>query len=354
MANTPPKSIGQSADENFCYTSVKSNEPTFALREKKANGKEWVYDVYENEPSHPKPAVSGSQAPRMSEMSAAPCKATTLQVPGTSEEIFFPKAPHPDPVYEVEVRGVLEFQFFRRGWWSGERTKSHVTQKADAFYFTDANGISFLRPHVWLRVNGKPLAWQPKNEYSTSTDSRRKVEVLEAERGSHTYRFLVDHPGECLGIAFDAYFSGLPPGTETVPEGRLTVTVRPMPAGTATLAQRRQEAEEAEPKRRASLAPAAPPPAESPKESPEQWRDRQVQHARTQLEDDLAKDLVAIEAELRRQDLFDREMATIGKRTDLTDEQKERRIQAIRAVAAARLNPKQGGSDDASTAPTVL
>ena len=94
---------------------------------------------------------------------------------------------------------------------------------------------------------------------------------------------------------------------------------------------------------------------DSRKPTTDEWRERQVRHVKTQMEDEAAKDLVAIEAELRRQDLFDRQEEAIRTRTDLTDEQKDRRVQAIRHVAAARLKPN-GGDDAAeeSNTPEIL
>jgi hypothetical protein len=101
--------------------------------------------------------------------------------------------------------------------------------------------------------------------------------------------------------------------------------------------------------------------SESPPEpeTPDEWRERQIRHAQTQLNDEKAKDLLAIEAALQREDIFDQMEANIRKRTDLNEEQKKRRVDAIRAVAVTRLNQngdanQNGGESDVPQARKVL
>jgi len=86
-----------------------------------------------------------------------------------------------------------------------------------------------------------------------------------------------------------------------------------------------------------------------------EWRERQLRRAKTQLEDEEAKDLLAIEGALRRLALLDEKEKEIRKSADLTDEQKERAIQAMTAVLAARLQSQgEEGNDNAIKDPKIL
>ena len=201
MSNSPrTTTAARDGDSNFCYTSIKDNQqlPT-VLVEKKANGT--VLELALTGPPNPNPRSPKSQVPPV----PAILPSHTRRIPGTGEEIFFPKPAHRDAVYEIEITGVLEYHFFRRAFWSGERLEGWKPMKADAYHSANAAG-RFEHPHEWLRVNGKPLALQSRLHFSESC--YRQAEKLEAERGSHTYRFLVDDPGECVGIAFDARWAG--------------------------------------------------------------------------------------------------------------------------------------------------
>lgn len=158
---------------------------------------------------------------------------TAREIPGTGEEIFFPRAPHADPVYEIQICGTLEFHFWHLSWWDRRRIgESSYRRYVDAFFIANAKS-RFEHEHEWLLVNRKAVAFRQVASYEV----RRPAEKLEAERGSHTYRFLIDDPGECVGIAFQARWN-LETWQEATTEDRLVATVRVLPAGTSTLKAR--------------------------------------------------------------------------------------------------------------------
>lgn len=125
----------------------------------------------------------------------------------TGREVFFPQAPHANPVYEITFSGLL---------------RHHDGKLGDAFNNTDWNG-NFSKPVDRLRVNGAWLGW-------------RQFEMLAANRCDHTYAIRLDHPGDRLTLAVERNSDW---------RGTITAHVTLLPAGTVGLSERRQR-EEAE------------------------------------------------------------------------------------------------------------
>ena len=153
------------------------------------------------------------------------------EIPGTGKEIFFPKAPHPDPVYDIEICGFLVFHFWHLSWWDGSRYGKFATGRADAFFLANKFG-RFEHPHRWFLVNGKPIEF----EWNASCvlGLCRYAEKLEADRGSHTYRFRIDDPGECVGIAFHPNWK-IERRTQVITDDHLIASVRVLTPGTPSL-----------------------------------------------------------------------------------------------------------------------
>ena len=173
----------------------------------------------------------------LADCSAATARQITLRaIPGTGEEIFFPKPAHLRPVYEIEITGVLNYRYYRRSYWTGERREHYLPSKFDAFYLANPQG-RFEHPHSCLLVNGKPVSFD-----GTCLWKSREAVQLEAERGSHTYRLLIDDPGECVGIAFHERREES--NIEAVTDDHLTVIVQALPAGSPTVAERRPKPKE--------------------------------------------------------------------------------------------------------------
>jgi hypothetical protein len=246
---------------------------------------------------------------------------TTRSVPGNGSEVFFPK-PDYQAVYEITITGVLEYRFFHLAFWSGDRVEDDLPQKSDAFYTANKAG-RFEAPHQRLLVNGKPLDWWDSDRYS----SYRKVEKLEAERGPHKYRFLIDDPGECVGIAFQQH-SGWPQGwqqnhIEAETDDHLTAIVRALPAGTPTLAERRQKAKK-------PPVDAHPAPQPAPRLTPDEVRERELHWDEVRAKDFHAR-LMAIAR--REQEA----LAAIDQMQGIMEENKENYRQEARDFAAGEI-----------------
>src|ERR1017187_8960841 len=120
-------------------------------------------------------------------------------------EVFFPPAPHPNPVYAVTIVGVVH--------------QIDTDRKADALYYTDSRG-NFVERHDWLTVNSL------KSSYSR----RRSLAHIKGDRGEHAYHLRIDDPGERLTLAFDVYSSQRW-------QGSLTARVTLLPASTPGTAE---------------------------------------------------------------------------------------------------------------------
>ena len=149
----------------------------------------------------------------------------TLNIPGTGVEVFFQKPSHPNPVYEIEIVGVLDYNVFDLMFWGGRLPADPA--RCDAFYRANESG-RFNTPHEWLVVNSKPLSFRSNCSYGY-----RLAQPIELERGAHRYRFRINDPGEAVGIAVDP--AGFLEKREYVSDGHLTATVGTLPAGTPFL-----------------------------------------------------------------------------------------------------------------------
>jgi hypothetical protein len=244
-------------------------------------------------------------------------------IPADGKEISFPEAPHVNPVYEVEISGVLSYRDFVN------------RSECDAFYRAGRSGV-FEEVHEWLRVNGKPLRWKHPScpsDYRTAYQYRY-AERLKDDASSHRYRFLVDGPGGCLAIAFVKQRTWDTP--ETTTDGHLDVTVRALPAGTPTLEERRYP-----PK----APPKPPPPPPPPPPTPEDLRKQALELDEIRHTDFTAR-LLAI-ARREEQTLAEIE------RMDITDDNKETYRQEAKDFAAnevARLSAgRREGDSNAKT-----
>jgi hypothetical protein len=123
----------------------------------------------------------------------------------TGREVFFPPAPHPNPVYAVTLAGVV-YQI------DGDR-------KADALYYTDYRG-NFVERHDWLRVNN----------VASTYSRRRSLAHVQGDRGDHVYHVRIDDPGERLTLSFDV-------SSPQRWRGSLTARVRLLPASTPSTAE---------------------------------------------------------------------------------------------------------------------
>jgi len=135
------------------------------------------------------------------------------QIHPDGRECFFPVASHVQPTYEITLTGII----------------SYDTGTGDGFYNTDKLG-NFVVGHDALLVNGKRL-------------SQIQHEMLEADRGSHRYRFQVDDPGERLTLAFL-------PASRVPLRGSLMAHVRMLPENLPTVAMRQARKREQEAKER--------------------------------------------------------------------------------------------------------
>jgi hypothetical protein len=141
-------------------------------------------------------------------------------------EAFFPRAPHSDPVYEIEIVGVC-----------GHHRGPTDIKPADAFYRAD--GLRFTDEHYELLLNNRAL-YNYRYEHQTGP----KIQVIESDRGAHRYRFQFD--GDNVTLAFgsprNSWFD--------TSLGYLLAHVSVLPAGTPTIRQqqerRKQEREEME------------------------------------------------------------------------------------------------------------
>jgi hypothetical protein len=116
----------------------------------------------------------------------------------TGREVFFPRASHAKPVYEITFTGLLH---------------GNNGQFADARYKTDECG-NFTWHIDWLRVNGQKL---------TSSMS----ELVDEERFEHRYTFHIDGSGRRLTLALEKHESW---------SGALLATVQVLPSETPSIA----------------------------------------------------------------------------------------------------------------------
>ncbi len=138
-------------------------------------------------------------------------------------EVFFPIAPHANPVYEITITGIV-----------GYRDSSGVWRRADASYRTDSQE-NFTHWHDDVLINGRPF-------------QSSAITTLESDRAQHRYRFQIDGPPDRLSVA-------LPNRQQDASAGSLCVEVAYMPESTVRTAERRRlAAEETARKDRAAKA----------------------------------------------------------------------------------------------------
>jgi hypothetical protein len=91
-------------------------------------------------------------------------------------EVFYPIAPHSNPVYEITITGIVGYRDWGVDW-----------RREDACYKTDAQG-NFTHWHDDVLINGRPFQSYP-------------IETLESDRAQHRYRFRIDGPSDRLTVA---------------------------------------------------------------------------------------------------------------------------------------------------------
>src|SRR5580704_15774906 len=84
-------------------------------------------------------------------------------IPQDGREVFFPRTPFTEPVYEMVVGGVVGYRD-SQGWC-----------RLDACYRTDTQG-NFTRWHDDLLINGRPFQSYP-------------IKTLHSDRAQHRYKF---------------------------------------------------------------------------------------------------------------------------------------------------------------------
>jgi hypothetical protein len=145
-------------------------------------------------------------------------------------EVFFPKAPHPNAVYEIEVVGECRYHY-----------SLDKIQRADAMY--RASHGRFVEKHDDLKLNDKELSHY---QYR----SKLQLEVVESDRGGHRYKFIFE--GDRVGIAFGmAWEQDVNPAL-----GYLQVRVTPLPEGTPGIAWRREQERRRSEEKQEALAAA--------------------------------------------------------------------------------------------------
>lgn len=136
----------------------------------------------------------------------------------TGREVFFPVAPHANPVYEITFTGVLRRDDGKLG---------------DAFYNTDGCG-NFSNQVNRFRVNGERLGW-------------RTFELVAANRCDHIYTIRLEHPDDRLTLAVE---------WDSRWRGSIAAEVTLLPKGAVGSSGRRQreQAEQAAEQARRKLA----------------------------------------------------------------------------------------------------
>lgn len=228
-------------------------------------------------PFHSTPAPPERQGEARHETlaaTAAPLAVTQLLHIGMPA--WFPLPPY-DAVYEIAIRGVCEFSVRAcTGLISSETNGA----EADALRVEESGWSAWQ--HDWLWINDHTLRYLLDYE---------DAEILEADYGSHTYRFRIHDPGKQLKVEFIVPGRIEPRGSRGERRhygvtGDLTVTVQALPPGALTSKQRRKVQKDAERRTQEqnNLA-STPKPPEKPPENDDSYRERWLRNVDRSSED---------------------------------------------------------------------